>query len=121
MKLLTLKLLRVKFRLAHLPAILWFDSIWVEDSIKFSFHIFLVLIIFSKVERSFLFVLMILGCQLSVFGDITFHAESEGQFLRIILRQALLFALGVGDHKVEEQLHVYLLRTVAHSLCYLRL
>ena len=121
MELLTFKLLRVKLRLTNLPAILWFDSIWIEDGIKFSHHIFLILIIFSKVERSLLLILMKFRCQLSVFGDIALHAQRKCQFLCIVLRQVLLFTLSVGNHKVEEQLHIHLLRTVAHSLSNLRL
>ena len=85
LELLTFKLLCVKLGLANLPAILRFDGIWIEDGIKLSHHIFLILVIFTKVERTLLLVLMILGRQLTVFGDIAFHAKGEGQFLRIIL------------------------------------
>ena len=85
LELLAFKFLRIKLRLAYLPAILRFDGIRIKDGFKFPFHIFLILIIFSKVERTFLLVLMILGCQLTIFGDIALHAKGKGQFLRIVL------------------------------------
>ena len=86
-----------------LTGILRLDGIWIKDGIETLFYVTSVFVVFSEIKRALLFIIMILLCELALFGNIVLHTERKEQVLCIIVVELLLFSTGICDKQSLEE------------------